>query len=50
VAVLKDDWVTLPERKTRIPESKIGPVWSGDVRRGALVLVLSLMKSACRRD
>ncbi|EPZ4791647.1 DUF4102 domain-containing protein [Pseudomonas aeruginosa] len=28
VAVLKDDWVTLPERKTRIPESKIGPVWS----------------------
>lgn len=28
VAVLKDDWVTLPERKTRIPESKIGSVWS----------------------
>lgn len=28
VAVLKDDWVTLPERKTRIPESKIGAVWS----------------------
>lgn len=28
VAVLKDDWVTLPERKTRIPESKMGPVWS----------------------
>lgn len=28
VSALKDDWVTLPERKTRIPESKIGPVWS----------------------
>lgn len=27
VGTLKDDWVTLPERKTRIPESKIGPVW-----------------------
>lgn len=28
VSALKDDWVTLPRRKTRIPESKIGPVWS----------------------
>lgn len=27
VSVLKDDWVTLPERNTRIPESKIGAVW-----------------------
>lgn len=27
VSALKDDWVTLPERKTRIPESKIGAVW-----------------------
>lgn len=27
VSVLRDDWVTLPERKTRIPESKIGAVW-----------------------
>ena len=27
VSALKDDWVTLPERKTRIPESKIGVVW-----------------------
>jgi integrase len=27
VGVLKDDWVTLPERNTRIPESKIGAVW-----------------------
>lgn len=27
VGSLKDDWVVLPERKTRIPESKIGPVW-----------------------
>lgn len=26
VSALKDDWVTLPERKTRIPESKIGAV------------------------
>jgi integrase len=25
---LRDDWVTLPERKTRIPESKIGAVWN----------------------
>lgn len=28
VSALKDDWVTLPERKTRIPESKIGAVWN----------------------
>jgi integrase len=28
VSVLKDDWVTLPERKSRIPESKIGAVWN----------------------
>jgi len=28
VIALKDDWVTLPERKTRIPESKIGLVWN----------------------
>lgn len=27
-SALKDDWVTLPERKTRIPESKIGAVWN----------------------
>lgn len=27
VGVLKDDWVTLPERNTRIPESKVGAVW-----------------------
>jgi len=28
VGVLKDDWITLPERNARIPESKIGAVWS----------------------
>lgn len=28
VSALKDDWVKLPERKTRIQESKIGAVWS----------------------
>lgn len=27
VGVLKDDWVTLPERNTRIPESKVGACW-----------------------
>ncbi len=27
VSVLRDDWVTLPERNTRIPESRVGAVW-----------------------
>ena len=28
VIALKDDWVRLPERKTRIPESKVGDCWN----------------------
>lgn len=58
VAVLKDDWVTLPERKTRIPESKIGPTWSAlqqwrdqAYNRDTLAsidLVMFLLLSGCR--
>lgn len=60
VGALKDDWVTLPERKSRIPESKMGAVfnmleqWREEeydmTRLSSIDLVMFLMLTGARID
>jgi len=59
VSVLKDDWITLDPRKTRIHESKIGAVWNmlhdakkttkNPVTRTAIDLVMFLTLTGARK-